>query len=85
MQTDGGPRLTVYGRGYCHLCDDMVAELKEQQMLLRFVFDVVDVDSSPELEARYGELVPVLSDGDREICHYHLDIAALTAYLGQIG
>ena len=85
MQTDGGPRLTVYGRGYCHLCDDMVSALREQQLLHRFVFDVVDVDSTPELESRYGDLVPVLTDGDREICHFRLDIAALTAYLGQIG
>jgi len=41
-------------------------------------FDEVDVDSDPELEARWGELVPVLVDAHgEEICHYHLDEAAL--------
>ena len=37
----------------------------------------LDVDAHPALEARYGDLVPVLVLGDpqtgRELCHYHLD------------
>jgi small GTP-binding protein len=44
-----------------------------------------DVDADPALEARYGDLVPVLIDGDaehgREICHYVLDRGRLLAAL----
>jgi len=41
-------------------------------------FVEVDVDNDPLLEQRWGELVPVLLDEQgREICHYHLDEAAL--------
>jgi len=41
-------------------------------------FDEIDVDSDQALEARWGLLVPVLTDAaDREICHYHLDPEAL--------
>ena len=51
------------------------------------VFDEVDVDADPALEARYGERVPVLVDPDgAEICHYFLDDAALRQALRrQIG
>jgi hypothetical protein len=46
----------------------------------------LDVDAHPPLEAQWGDQVPVLLEGDaatgREICHYHLDAAALTRALG---
>ena len=71
-------RLRVYGRSYCHLCDDMVAELRALQDALGFEFEVLDVDAEPTLEARFGERVPVLVDAqDEEICHYWLDADAL--------
>ena len=78
------PRFTVYSRGYCHLCDDMIEALRALQAGQRFELDIVDVDTDPRLEARYGELVPVLVHGERELCHYHLDAPAVTAYLAQI-
>ena len=75
-------RLTLYGRSYCHLCDDMVAALKSLQDSLAFSLHVADVDEDPTLEATYGELVPVLVDAQgREICHYFLDIGALRSRL----
>jgi thiol-disulfide isomerase/thioredoxin len=72
-------RLTLYGRGYCHLCEEMERALERLQHELRFTFEVVDVDLDPELEERYGELVPVLAGPDgQEICHYFLDVEALS-------
>jgi hypothetical protein len=76
-----GIRLTVYSRDYCHLCDDLIAALRELQGRFSFAIDVVDVDSDTVLEARYGELVPVLMHGGRELCHYFLDVPAVSAYL----
>jgi hypothetical protein len=71
-------RLRVYGRRYCHLCDEMIVALRALQSELTFQFEVLDVDSDAALEARYGELVPVLVDAhDAEICHYWLDEDAL--------
>ena len=55
----------------------------------RFTFEinVVDVDSDAALEQRYGELVPVLTAVDhgaeRELCHYFIDVPAVTAYLSK--
>ena len=74
-------RLTLYGRTYCHLCEDMRAALEPFRAHYGFEVDWVDVDCDPALEAKYGEWVPVLTHGQTSICHYHLDPARLTAYL----
>lgn len=76
--------FTLYARGYCHLCDDMLAALLALQTdAVRFAVDVIDVDADPALVARFDELVPVLY-GDLakpELCHYFLDPAAVRAYV----
>jgi thioredoxin reductase (NADPH) len=63
----------------------MIAGLREMQAGNRFELEVVDVDGDPSLEARYGELVPVLVGDDGELCHYHLDAAKVNEYLNKIG
>ena len=70
-------RLTVYERAGCHLCDDMVSTLSEWRAELGFEIERVDVDTSPELAARYGAKVPVLMHGSVEVCHFFLDLDAL--------
>ena len=59
----------------------MQTALESIQGGLAFKFDIIDLDAHPELEARYGEWVPVLLDGEVEICHYFLDQAKLVAHL----
>jgi thiol-disulfide isomerase/thioredoxin len=65
--------LTLYGRTYCHLCDDMATMLEPLAAEHGFRVEVVDVDAAPELEARYGERVPVLTHDGIELCHFFLD------------
>ncbi|MFB9156779.1 glutaredoxin family protein [Chromobacterium violaceum] len=77
--------LTLYFREYCSLCHQMLAELSPWRERHGFELEVVDVDADPALEARFNELVPVLMDGEAEICHWHLDAAKLAAHLGEIG
>ncbi|PZR40296.1 glutaredoxin family protein [Paraburkholderia fungorum] len=73
--------LTLYGRAWCHLCDDMRAAL--EPLLVEFGAQVVviDIDTDPVLEARYNELVPVLVCDGVELCHYHLDAARVRTAL----
>ena len=73
--------LTLLSREYCHLCCEMEARVKAEIAGHEVAIEVIDVDRDPALEARWGELVPVLLAGEREICHYHLDRAALAAWL----
>lgn len=77
--------LVVYSRAYCHLCDDLLALLMPLAARAGVAVEVVDVDSDEGLEAAYGDKVPLLMAGGREICRYRLDRAALDAYLSGIG
>jgi hypothetical protein len=46
----------------------------------------IDVDAHPELEAHFGELVPVVLEGGAdgaELCHYVLDAARVEAALAR--
>lgn len=67
------PHLTLYSRTYCHLCSDMAAALDALRKDFDFTVEIVDVDADPALEARYGQLVPVLTHGETRLCHYFLD------------
>jgi hypothetical protein len=75
------PRLTLYSRAYCHLCDDMLAALEALRGEYSFDVEILDVDADPELEAKYDELVPVLSANGTELCHYFLDESKVREYL----
>jgi len=46
-----------------------------------FSLNVVDIDTDNYLKLRYGERVPVLAAGEREICHYYLNEDLLLEYL----
>ena len=77
-------KFTVLSREYCHLCDDLIAGLRALQARHDFQFEVVDVDRHPELEEMWGDKVPVVLDGQIEVCHYHLDINAVDARLARM-
>ena len=79
------PRLTVYSRPWCHLCDDMIESLRILQADATFELEVVDIDDDPALEALYGERVPVLMAAGSELCHYRLDHAKVNEYLSKFG
>jgi hypothetical protein len=53
-------RILMYTRAGCHLCDDAWDFLMERQRLHGFHLESVDVDTQPELVARYGDCVPVV-------------------------
>ncbi|MFZ5556771.1 MAG: glutaredoxin family protein [Pseudomonadota bacterium] len=77
-------RLILYSRAYCHLCEDLLSALRPVAARAGVAVEVVDVDADERLEAAYGDKVPLLMGGGREICRYHLDSAALDAYLAGI-
>jgi len=77
--------LTLYIRAYCHLCDEMRDALAPLAAAHGARVVERDVDADPALEARYGDLVPVLVAGEdgqgAEVCHYVLDPARVLAVL----
>jgi Glutaredoxin-like domain (DUF836) len=73
--------LTLLVRAYCHLCDEMREAVLPLAKRAGVTLREVDIDSDPALEARWGELVPVLLADERELCHYRLDRDAVAACL----
>ena len=73
------PVLTLLTRAYCHLCDEMRAALEPVATAFGMAVVELDVDADAELEARYGERVPVLLLGALpdavELCHFRFDRA----------
>ena len=73
--------LILYQRDDCKLCDEAIA------LLARVGapdFESAWIDDDAELEARYGERVPVLRDAasGREL-GWPFDVAALAAFLSR--
>jgi Glutaredoxin-like domain (DUF836) len=64
------PRLTLYGRAWCHLCEEMLAAVKPIADEFGASVDVVDIDADPALLARYDEIVPVLALDGVELARY---------------
>lgn len=84
MNSQIDPRkLAIYGREGCHLCEDMVASLRNLQKEFQFEFTVINIDEDENLIRLYGERVPVLFavNEKKELCHYFLDSEVLDAYL----
>ena len=74
--------LILYYREQCHLCDAM------RKALVAFTrnhpsvsWREVDIDRDTELIRQYDALVPVLCNGDTEICHFFFDESALIAVM----
>ena len=81
----GGAALTLASRAYCHLCDEMLAELRPLAAAHGATIEVVDVDADPALEAAWGDSVPALFLGSPApgalLCRYRLDATRVAAAL----
>jgi glutaredoxin len=65
------PRVVVYHGDGCHLCERALAQVRAFQDELGFELEEVTIDGSPELEARYRELIPVVEiEGERVFTYY---------------
>lgn len=78
-------KLTLYMRHGCHLCEDMQSLLNPYVADGSFELELVDIDQDEGLRMRYNTLVPVLTAGEREICHYFLDLKSLQQYMSEQG
>ena len=58
-------RLRLLSRPDCHLCEQMRREVDNLLGAEPREWEVVDVDSDPELARRYGEEIPVLFVNER--------------------
>jgi len=75
-------RLLLYQRDDCKLCDEAIALLAQVRAP---EFESVWIDDDAQLEARYGERVPVLRDATtgREL-EWPFGAEALCGFLGSL-
>ncbi|MDR5855005.1 glutaredoxin family protein [Caballeronia sp. LZ062] len=81
MTRHEGARFVLYGRAWCHLCEDMRAELEPIAQRFNAAIEWIDIDEDPLLEARYNERVPVLMLDGLELCEHRLDAQAVHSAL----
>jgi glutaredoxin len=76
------PRVTLYSKPGCHLCDDAREIVARVCADVGAAYDEVDVTTDPDLQRRYGEQIPVtLVDGVQHD-FWRVDERRLRAALG---
>jgi glutaredoxin len=76
------PRLQLLTRAGCHLCVTAAETLERVAGEAGLVAQQVDVDADPELQAEYGDRVPVVLLDGREHSYFTVDVARLRRDLG---
>lgn len=76
----GVKQLKVMSRPGCHLCEQVIEELVPL-VRGRADLEVIDIDTDPELVARYGLRVPVVVADDRDLSEFPLDVQAVNGFL----
>jgi len=74
-------RVVFYTRDGCHLCDDAAVVVEAVCAQTSASWKVVDIDSDPELVARYNDKVPVVTVDGEEIGFWTIDSDVLRAAL----
>ena len=72
--------LRVFSRPGCHLCEELVEALLPL-VRDRLAVEVVDVESRPDWEEKYGLRIPVVEFAGRFVCQYELDTEAIRRIL----
>lgn len=65
--------LKFYTRKECALCHSAWAVVQRVQKRIPFLLESVDIDSHPELCARYGTVIPVVAHEDTELARSFVD------------
>ena len=66
-------QVQLYSRKGCHLCEDALHTLRELQNELAFEIEEIDVDANDLLQAKYGDLVPVIHINNVHHDFYRVD------------
>ena len=76
------PRVTLYSRPGCHLCESARAVIEQVCAELGESYTEVSILDDPELIRRYGEEIPVTLVDGRQHDFWRVDPARLRAALG---
>ena len=68
------PRVTLYTRAGCCLCDEAKRVLSEARRRADFDLEELDVDLDPELRRRYNDEVPVVAINQVKAFKYQVNL-----------
>jgi len=69
----GVPRVIVYTRRGCHLCEIVKESLSKLERHASFTWQEVDVDSDQQLHRKFTDEVPVVFIDGRKAFKYHMN------------
>ena len=78
------PRLTLYGKPGCHLCDDARAAVERVTARRDVPLQQVDISRDPVLYKRYGERIPVLEMDGETVFEFFVDEVVLERRLDRV-
>jgi glutaredoxin len=78
------PKLTLYSRKDCCLCDEMKAVVRAVAAKIPLELDEIDVDGSSDLKAKFNDEVPVLFIDGRKAFKYRVTEKELKRRLTQL-
>lgn len=85
MDQPSAPRVQLMMRAQCHLCDQVRRVVQEVCAAEGEPWEEVDVDTDPERQKRYGELVPVVLVDGEQVGYWRIDPDRLRAALSGTG
>ena len=68
------PKVTLYTRAGCCLCDDAKRVLMAARRQRAFDFEEIDIDRQPGLLALYNDEVPVIAIDNRKAFKYRVEL-----------
>ena len=75
------PKVVIYSRPGCHLCDEMKAVVQKVAETLSLEIEEIDISTDPALDARYGLEIPVLMLDGKKVAKYRVSEAQLRRLL----
>jgi glutaredoxin len=69
------PRVTIYSRPGCHLCDDAKDVITGLRGRAEFDLAEVNIDTDAELQRLYGKEIPVVTINGRKAFKYFVQPA----------
>jgi hypothetical protein len=78
------PRITLYGKPGCHLCEEARAAVNRVLASRDVRLEEVDVTLDPALFAAYGERIPVVAVDGEEAFEYVVDAGLLEELLARV-
>jgi len=67
------PRVTLYTRKGCCLCDDAKRVIAEARLRAAFDYEEINIDGDPAVRALYTDEVPVIAINGRKAFKYRVE------------